>query len=271
MTFAPGIHPCIPADDYHSAAGVSKSQLDRIARSPAHLRAYLDGPKEPPTPAMILGTLTHLALFEPHFFGDCVSHYERPEGLTFVSKDGKAWRDARQDKPIITADEADRVRGMIAAIRRHPTAHLILEGGEAEQSVFAAHRETGLLRKGRLDWITRDNQGRPCIVDLKTTDDAAQFERTVAAYRYHVQAAYYTDLLETLGEKEPFFLFIVVEKEPPFGVRIIQLEPETFRIGRALYERNLALYAECQASGKWPCYSEEIETVAIPNYAKRED
>ena len=104
--FEHGIHGGMFFNVYQEMPGVSKSQLDRLARSPAHLRAYLDAPQEEPTREMLIGTATHTALFEPEFFGEGKSHYVRPIGLTFTSKEGRAWRDAHQGKPIFDYDEA---------------------------------------------------------------------------------------------------------------------------------------------------------------------
>lgn len=263
----PGIYD-IPAAKYHAGEGVSKSMLDKID-PPARLRAYLDEPKEEPTPAMLIGTLAHTAILEPDQFRKDLSHYVRPEGLTFQTKEGKAWRDGHQDKPIITASESDGIAAMVDSVRSHPIAKAMLRRGSAEQSVYATHQPTGLLRRGRIDWLTEDANGRPCIVDLKTTEDAREFERKIAAFRYHVQNAYYVDLMDGVGTPDAAFIFVVVEKSAPWGVRIVQLDAESVQIGRDAYELELAIYAECHASGVWPGYSPEITTVSLPAWAKR--
>ncbi len=264
----PGIYD-MPAAEYHSGPGVSKSMLDRIAQSPAHLRAYLDSPKDDPTPSMLIGTLTHLAVFEPDLFGEGKSHHVKPEGMSFVSKDGKAWRDAHQDKPILSIEDAAGIKGMVHSVRNHPMVSVILKKGSAEQSMYAVHQETGVLRRGRADWLTEDATGRPCIADLKTTDDAREFERKAAGFRYHVQNAYYADILDAVGVSDPAFLFIVVERNAPFGVRVVQFDTESVDLGRATYEREIALFADCQERGEWPGYDDEITTVSLPGWVKK--
>ena len=47
---------------------VSKTWLDKINRSPAHLKAYLDGFSSFQSPAMALGSLVHEAVLEPELF-----------------------------------------------------------------------------------------------------------------------------------------------------------------------------------------------------------
>ena len=67
------------------------------------------------------------------------------------------------------------------------------------------------------------------IVDLKTTMDASPdaFARTAANFNYPLQAAYYVDGLQAAGIASPdavtSFVFLVVEKTPPYGVAVYTL------------------------------------------------
>ena len=51
-----GLIPGIPIETYHSGLGVSKSQLDHFAKSPAHYLASLTTPRKE-TPAMRIGSI----------------------------------------------------------------------------------------------------------------------------------------------------------------------------------------------------------------------
>lgn len=66
----PGIYPDISNADYHGGPGVSKSLLDLINRSPAHMKAVLDMPREDrtPTAAQAIGTAFHALVLEPQVF-----------------------------------------------------------------------------------------------------------------------------------------------------------------------------------------------------------
>lgn len=263
----PGIHE-IPAAQYHSGPGVSNSMLSRIERSPAHLRAYLDGPREEQTAAMIAGTLTHLAILEPDKFGDGLSHFTRPEGMTFTTKEGKQWKAEHSELPIISGETLAQIIGRRDAVMRHDIARLMLKKGKAEQSLYAVHAPTGVLRRGRLDWLTEDSRGIPCIMDIKTTDDARDFTKKAARFNYHAQNAYYADLAESVGLEGAAFVFCVVEHEAPHGVRMVQFDATAVSVGREKYERGLALYAECEAANHWPAYATEIETITLTAWAK---
>jgi exodeoxyribonuclease VIII len=261
----------MPEAEYRAAEGVSQSELKYLARSPAHYRAFKDGPKPEPTAAMVLGTVTHARLLQP---GDPLGYFVRPAGMDFRSKEGKAWKESHGDLPIITEDEQDSIAGMIDAVAAHPAACAALsppKAGSNEVSMFAIDGEdTGILRKGRADRITPDEYGNTVVVDLKTTDDAspAEFAKTVGNMRYHVQAAYYTDLAAACGMESPLFMFIAVEREAPFAVGCYVLSPEDIAVGRMTYRRELRLLKDCLAVGKWPAYGEGVQMIDLPRWMK---
>jgi exodeoxyribonuclease VIII len=107
------------------------------------------------------------------------------------------------------------------------------------------------------------------VVDLKTTKSASKrgFAKSVAEYRYHVQAAIYTDLLEANGLFVPEFIFIAVEKTYPYAVGIYKLDQDALDLGRSLYQRDLALYKHCVEMDDWPAYPEEVVTLSLPAWA----
>jgi hypothetical protein len=250
----------MPEAEYRKADGISKSDLDKIARSPAH---YKHAVREE-TDAMRIGTLVHQAVFQQ----ESLNYVMKPKGMTFTTKEGKAWRDAQKGTTIITQAESDMIGGIMNSVTKHPVAQKLLAAGRAEQSIFAVDKQ-GTLRKGRTDWLPDKT---PVIVDLKTCEDARpeKFTRSILDYRYHVQAAYYIDLCKLAGEDRRHFILIAVEKTPPYAVMVYQIMDEDIEIGRSLYRRDLQVYRNCLASGQWPAYPEDIELIGIPEYAKQQ-
>jgi exodeoxyribonuclease VIII len=126
------------------------------------------------------------------------------------------------------------------------------------------------MMRGRPDAL-----GDNLIVDLKTAQDASPdaFARTAANFGYHAQAAYYLDGLRNLGycDEQAVFLFVVVEKTPPFGVAVYALDDDAIEAGRAQYEDAWSTYRSCRASNNWPSYpgSQKIETLSLPRWAVR--
>jgi len=63
------------------------------------------------------------------------------------------------------------------------------------------------------------------------------------------------------------FVFVLVEKTPPFGLAVFRLAPEAVELARSEVERGVAIYQKCERSGVWLCYSETVQTVDLPAWA----
>jgi hypothetical protein len=254
------------ADAYHLSDGVSKSMLDQLAhpKTPAHLRAYLDEPRPEPTDAMQFGTVLHAALLQPETMSNIAV---RPEGLDLRTKTGKEWAEANNDRTIISCDRMKAIKRMVDNVWTHPIAKRLLTGSDFERSLFATD-QNGTLRKGRLDVLTKAGNILP---DVKTCESAApdDFEKQIFNYRYFVQAPYYLDLCEMIGIEKEHFVFIAVEKSPPYCVAVHELDPLIVEAGRKTYQRDLALYRECMESGYWPGYPTAVGLVSVPPWARK--
>lgn len=251
---------------YKAAAGVSKSMLDKLAhpKTPAHLRAYLDG-VEIPTEAQIFGHLVHRVLLEPDTIKGAFAI--KPEGMNFATKKGRAWKEDHGGLPIVSFKDAVAVDAMVANLWKHPQAKRLLKDAQFERSLFATDTH-GTLRKCRLDALTAGN----AIPDLKSCASAAadDFERSIVDYRLFVQAAYYIDLCKLLGMDKQRFCFICVEKSPPYAVAIYSLDDLVVEWGRKTYKRDIQVYRNCIESGEWPAYPPEITNIGVPRWAQKE-
>ncbi len=253
-------------DAYLLAQGVSKSMLDKLAhpKTPAHLRAYLDEPQPEPTDAQTFGTILHSALLIP----DSLSAVAvKPEGLDMRTKLGKDWAAAQGDKTIVSSDRMTAIKRMVDNVWAHPVAKRLLAGSDFERSLFATDGN-GTLRKGRLDVLTKAGNILP---DVKTCESAApeDFEKSIFQYRYFVQAPYYLDLCDLIGIKKEHFVFIAVEKTPPYCVAVHELDPLIVEAGRKTYQRDLTVYRQCVESGIWPGYPPEVGIVSVPMWARK--
>lgn len=259
--------------DYHAGEGVSKSDLDKISRSPAHYRAAKDAPPDPPTPEMVLGSLFHTLTLEPIEFGD---EYAIAPNVDKRTKAGKeAWAAFEIEaggKTIITEAQYETAKKMAAAILSHPTAGPLVKGdGDTEFSIFWNPAVTpDLLSKCRPDFIKRSD-GRYSVIDLKSTKDARPFafQRSAWNFRYHVQAAYYWDGCTNEFSMAPeSFIFIACEKEPPYAVVVYEASIEMLNAGREEYYHDLQVYQECLRTGVWPGYPVETVLLMPPRWAE---
>jgi hypothetical protein len=254
--------------EYHDRTDyVSKSMLDRIHKAPAVLRDYLDGDRPEPTPAMVFGTAAHAAVLEPERL-ICMPKFDK---RTKAGKEAAAEFEAEhagRDVVIVEPETYDTVRALAESVRRHPVAARILNQGEPELSAFGI--VDGVLCKARPDWWDKSTG---ICADLKTCQDAspAGFARSVANFRYHVQNAFYPDVMGGEGGVNvESFVFIACERHPPFLVGVYVLDAEALEMGRAEYQQDLALYKECVESGSWPGLSERIEVLSLPKWAVRQ-
>jgi exodeoxyribonuclease VIII len=273
----PDARPCwvsgIPDEIYHGDRDTVSSSTLKIlsAKSPAHARAELDQPR-PETPALLLGRAAHCAALEPDLF--TVRYAVAPE-CDRRTKGGKAtWAQFLADHPgasIITASDAETVEGIRAAIEAHPVARHAVRGGQAELSGYFTDPETGVHCRIRPDYL-RLADG--IMVDLKTTLDASPraFERSIQQYGYHLQAAMYSAGYQAItGEPLRDFLFLSVEKAPPYAVGLYRLEDQALEVGRRQYRAALRRWAECLERDHWPGYSDRIESISLPAWALIDD
>lgn len=260
--------------DYHAHPAISKSHLDQVARSPLHYWArYLDPNRviPEPTPAMAIGSAVHTHVLE---LDQWDSHYAiAPESIDRRTKMGKAeWEvftTAATGRTVLSRADADLVMRMGHAVYSHPAAAMLLSlPGKAETTHMWTDVATGLQCKCRPDWLTDDGR---LIVDLKTTENASarEFARSIAQWRYFLQASWYLDGIEqATGTRPDQFIFICVEKKAPFAVAVYAADAEMIQIGNETAARDLDVLATCKAAGAWPGYSDQIETINLPSWMR---
>jgi len=269
----------IQEDLYHSIKAISKSGLDQISKSPAHYKAWLETPSEP-TEAMLFGSWAHRLILEPELFAEtCVVV---PDSLIegIRNKDGtpsksprstaeykarlEDWTKSQGGKRIIEADQYETLKGMAESWRKHPLYEGTHRGSAFEMGAF--WKMDGLQCKARPDIIHQHG----LILDLKTTDSAREpdFQRTISNFRYHVQAAWYLDgIARATGQKFDSFLFIAIEKKPPYAVAVYAATPSMIAKGRQTYMEDFETYRRCMEQGEWPSYSTDVRSIELPAWA----
>lgn len=258
----PSIHYDLVGDDYRALAGVSKSMLDDFAKCPAwyYQMQIVKSVKSEKSPALQYGTLLHSLVLD----GEAKFH-AKPDGMSFASKEGKEWRAAHSDAPIISEEEANTLQKTANLILTHPIASKLFAKGRSEVSMFGVHNETGMTIKGRADWIN-DNM----IVDIKTTQDASNkgLSKSISNFGYHRQAWLYLELAKQNGLNLDQFVFIAIEKGsvPLINVRSLSqaaIEQGGIEINSMLFDLN-----KCIKSGIWKDYSgDEIAEIDLPPWA----
>jgi PDDEXK-like domain of unknown function (DUF3799) len=178
-----------------------------------------------------------------------------------------------QGRKVLSEADWRVTQAITNRIRKHIGASVLFEDGKAEQSLFWTDPDTGVDCKGRVDWITTNNNEYdtiPILVDLKSTLDASPegFQRSISKYRYYVQAAMYIDGLTALGYEPETFIFAAWEKRSPYASALYYATPEMLALGRQEYKRLLKVYAECLSKDKWLGYSQAILPINLPDSFK---
>lgn len=262
-------HPGLSNEGYHSLKAVSPSRLKVLGRSPLHYwDQFLAEDREvaEPSPAMVRGTALHLAVLEPELWDGAVAVPRQA-----FDRRTKAGREAAAEferesagKIILSPEDADEVRRMADAVRKHPAAAFLLElPGRREASYTWSDPATGVECKCRPDWHSED---RRIVVDVKTTRDAsrAEFARSIAGFDYHLQAAWNVG---ALGAE--VFMAIAVESVRPFAVAVYPASGAMLAAGQRRIDAALTLLAECHRTGQWPGYGDLVqEPIDLPGWCR---
>lgn len=265
--------------EYRASPGISRSELWRLnprtGGTPEKFLYAKENP-EPPTPAMVFGTLAHLALLEPSSFMERFTF--APEGIDRRTKAGKAlWSEFVEsvgDRTVISKDDWTTACLMAAKVIEIDLARKLL-CGEHERVFRWTDETTGEECKIRVDSI-RMVGGVPVIVDYKTTTDASfdAFARKCVKMGYDFQAGMYTEGVEIVSGMKPRFVFIVQETEPPFAVNILEADDEFIQRGRDLFRELLGIYHECKTTNNWYGYlgpEAVIGRLSLPPWAMSAD
>jgi hypothetical protein len=259
-----GFHDAVDFEDYSSINAHNGSSIVHMTRSPLHYRWQKDHP-EPPTPAKILGTISHRMILEPDRIGDFVVWGEKPDQKVRLGKAWDAFKDEHDGKTIITRKERDAMVQIAVAVRRNPTIAGLLKDGRSEVSMVWKDTELGHLCKGRVDYLRAD----PLIIDLKTARDARPFQFGNQAYKlgYHIKLAMYQQGYFALTGEITRVKIIAVENKPPYDCAIYNVPPEILTQGQDDYVRLMRRIHECEESGNWPGAVEDEMDLSLPSYA----
>lgn len=168
--------------------------------------------------------------------------------------------------PILVKDYA-AAEAMRDAVMENKLAAGILSEGRPEVSMWATDPETGVLMRGRIDWL-RTN----AFTDVKTSAgqvDPLEYARTAWKLRYHFQAAWYQRVLALNGIEDLPPLWVALSKDAPHEVYVHQPDADMLARGHDDVDQALELYAHCLATDIWPGLQDDqqIHTISAPRWA----
>lgn len=273
MQFENGMH-AISNEQYHNSKGISRSMLSEIKKSPFHYYyKYIDESyvKDEPTPAMNIGSAVHCLALEPHKWNHdffiCTQKTRPRAGTPALAR----LIEQANGRIILSIKETELAFLLANKIKEDSYCQLLLRNCEIEQSIYFTHEQTGLQCKVRPDAFHGT-----IAFDLKTTADASTrgFQASAYKFDYYLQAAMNFKAFESIGILLNEFIFIAIEKEPPYAISIDRVIRDDFYacstldFGLEQFDSRMALLKQCLDSGEWPGYG--VRELMVPGWAQKE-
>lgn len=264
------------ADEYHGNSFDAMPHYSNsigkvmISKSPRH--AWLDHSLLNPNfertqkSAFDMGSAAHSALLEGVDICEVIKH---PDWRT---DNAKRLRDEARKAgriPILEKDYpalAAMVSAAQEAIATCPDlGGLRLSDGKPEQTILLNDGQIGI--KMRLDWLADD---REIILDYKTTEIASpdDWMRSIHKSCLDMQAGLYTKGVELISGKEPTFIFMVQETNPPYPVYFIGMAGQYLQHGIEKTNKALQVWRNCMQTGIWPAYTNRVMYADLPPYVE---
>ena len=255
-------------EEYDNLPALRSTNLKDFLKSPRHYQYALSAEaraENSKKSCFLVGNFIHSALLEPDTLA---ASYLVVDASTRSTTKYKEAKEKFPNRKIILQHEKEDCEKIISAVKKLPSIMEIFEKGENEIAAYAKIPSTDdsasplVACKAKLDiWHPEENH----VYDIKTTGEpACDFRYRIKAYGYDVSAAYYIDVMNACGKEVDGFTFIVVEKDPPYGVMLYFLTKEDYQRGRKKYREALPRYLECLKSGIFPAYDLSPQPSSIP-------
>jgi exodeoxyribonuclease VIII len=258
-----GIYPDMRFADYHATSAWGSSDLKAMRCGPPAMVPWRRANPSADTDATRIGTACHARILTPDLFD--ATYAFKPEGMTFSTTAGKAWRAEQGGKAILSAKEAKIVEAVTAAFFANERARLSLDGADhAEASIFWTDPDSGEPCKARPDWFDPEY-----VYDLKVSRHAGG---SVAFHAYREgwmhQSAHYAYGLRRIGfGASKGARLVVIAPKAPHYVYTVEVKSSALDILTLDNVNTLGRMRECRESGEWPGVPEEWSVIAPPEGA----
>lgn len=249
--------------EYIAMRGMNWSSIKHAATSLKLYKHRVDHPEEPKA-HFALGSAAHCCVLEPDLFAERYAECDMTRNARHAAY--QEWMERNPGREALKPSEIRTARTIAEAVHSHPVAGPLLQGGRFEVPMQWRCPHTGVLLKGRPDYL------RERVNDLKTARaiDSHSTGRAMAEYLYHGQLAMYHDGAVALGlipRTAPPPTITWVEKSPPYDVAVDEFDEFALEAGRRLYVGLIEQILTAAETDMWPGQAPSIRTVNIPGYA----
>ena len=251
----------IPNEDYHSHREyISASQIKDLLKNP-----YLFFHPQPHENKEIfdVGSAIHGLILEPENFEKDFAIAPSVNKRTIKGREEwQSFKNANKDKTVLSKENYDNCKAIQETVLGIPEVVNMLGNGVSEKSFFKTE-DDGTMKKVRPD---RYREDIGLILDVKSCVDSSAdaFKKDIAKFMYHVQASYYIDTL-----KANDFVFIAVEKKPPYMTAMYRLTREDLDRGRELIDKALEISKKAdkyKSPLRIGSNGDVVQTLVLPTY-----
>ena len=244
-------------DDYHSdTSRVSKTMLGLYDDSPERYHAtYIAKtmPVKDGSEATRLGTICHQILIENRNIDDICVEYPAncfSETGRIRSVAAKAFELECQPKLAVRPDMMEQIRNTVDAFRRSEIGKLLaIENSDTHRETQVDADLWGLPCKCRPD-IFFNMPDRIVVPDLKFGQyEPREFARSARRFKYYLQQAHYTAILNKVYDKPVQWMFLIGEPKPPYRVGQRCYDIRSGEIARDYHEALVKKLTRAYASG----------------------
>jgi len=260
-----GIYCGIRDVTYHGWNCVSPSRAKSALISAKKYQASIERPKEE-TPAMVLGTVSHAAVWEPDTM---LSRFVLWDGGRRAGKSWEQFEAANDGKTILLPDQYQAALEIRDSAYANPAVKAIVtKKGQRELSMrWEQECRTApvtLQCKGRPDFVADR------IYDLKTiralTDRA--MVRNVTDFGYLLSMGAYRHGRKLLTGEEMECVLIFIETQYPYDSAVKVLDWDDVDAGCKQWFDACEVIGRSIHSGEWPGYSDVETPLVLPDWAK---
>lgn len=279
---APGLYSDVPEAAYHgdlcpgpslSASGCIDLVWEDGCPAKFFENSYLNPNRAPEefSNEKAMGTATHVAVLEPDLWNKkvVVLEYE-----SYQKKAAQAERDdaLASGRTPITLPQADKIQGMLRALRSHGVARDAFTEGKGEQTIVW---KDDIWFKVRIDWLKNH---RRFAIDYKTCPSAHPSKFVTHAYSmgYLIQGALQCYALSTINDDKISleYYYVAQERNPPYCCAVYKLTPDALEWGLRFVVKAKQMFMACLERNEWPMYREHeypyqdrAFDLGLPHYA----
>lgn len=230
---------------------VSKSMLDLLEKSPAHLATYLKLGNPRQTAALEFGRMFHKYILEHGTFFDFYCVLPKFNRRTTNGKlDEVKFKFDNKQKICIELSELEYLDKMREVVLCNRCARLYINHSDSQKEIAVKWKSSnGVLCRAKADIF---NDSRRVLVDLKTYDNRNDFISSIIKYRYDVQAAHYCE-----GFEVDDFMIIAVSKQLDC-CEVFQFTNYDILTGNTKRNKNLDEYKIIIENDMWPGHDEPL-------------